>query len=383
MNKQHATLSASGAHRWLVCAGSVELEKQFPKTTSDFAEYGTAAHDLAERCLTEDVQAGKFAGQKFNGFEVDSEMIAAVDDYLDYVRGHRGTRFIEQRVEYSNFVPEGFGTCDALVIDGNKAAVIDLKMGKGVRVDAKDNPQSMLYALGALNDFDFVLSDVDNFKLAIVQPRLDHISEYEISRKDLLAFGEYAKRRAALALAPNAEFTPNEKACKFCRAKATCRALAEHNLSIAAEGFSDIQTQITTKRLDVLSNDDIAQLLPQFDSVSCWISAVKAHAQTELENGRDIPGYKLVEGRSVRKWRDEADAEVVLRRSKLKVADIFSKKLISPTQAEKLLGKGHHIMTEQVVRPQGKPIIAPAGDKRPSLEVDPTAGFEKVTRNGE
>lgn len=374
----HAKLSASGAHRWLVCAGSVSMEEGFPDTTSKFAEHGTAAHELAERCLKEDVTAEYFVGQTFNGFEVDAEMVEAVQLYLDYIRNHSGEVLIEQKVDFSPWVHEGFGTCDCLVIEGHTASVIDLKYGKGVKVDAENNSQAMLYALGALNEYEFLFDEINTFKLAIVQPRLDHISEWEVSREDLLAFGQYAKERADAALAEDAEVTPEEHACKFCKAKASCRTLAEHSLQVAAEGFEAVEVPITLKDPKKLTNKEIAALLPQMKAIVDWTKAVEAFALAELEHGHEVPGYKLVEGRSIRKWADEDAAEKALRGSKLKVADIFTKKLVSPTQAEKLLGKNHPILQEFSVKPEGKPAIAAESDKRPALVVDVTEGFSKV-----
>lgn len=373
----HAKLSASGAHRWMECSGSVHMEDGLPDTTSEFAEYGTAAHELAERCLKEDVTADYFAGKVFNGHEADEEMVEGVQSYLDYVRSHKGEVLIEQRVDFSPWVSEGFGTCDCLVIEGDTASVIDLKFGKGVRVDAENNPQAMLYALGALNEYEFIFDEINTFKLAIVQPRLDHVSEWTLSREELLAFGEQAKERADLALSDEAPLTPGESQCRFCKAKATCRALAEHSLKTAADGFEAVDVPVTVKDVAKLSNEEVAALLPQLNTLTDWIKAVEAHALAELEQGRNVPGYKLVEGRSIRKWRNEEDAEKALS-SELEAEDIFTKKLISPTQAEKALGKAHPILKEHVVKPEGKPAIAPESDKRPALEVNPTEGFSKV-----
>ncbi|ASX25891.1 DUF2800 domain-containing protein [Candidatus Williamhamiltonella defendens] len=375
---EHAKLSASGAHRWMVCSGSVTLEATCPDVTSDYAEYGTAAHEMAARCLKENVTANFFAGQSFNGYEADTEMVEAIQRYLDYVHQHQGSLLIEQKVDFSPWVPEGFGTCDCLIIEGHTASVIDLKMGKGVRVEAENNPQALLYALGALNEYEFIFDHITTFKLAIVQPRLDHISEHEISRDELLVFGETAKKRAALALAPNADFRPDQKACKFCRAKARCRALAERSLQLAAQEFHNVVTPITLKNITLLNNRDIAALLPQLNMMADWIKSVEATALQELEQGRDIPGYKLVTGRSIRKWRDEAQAEQSLRNTHLKVAEIFTQKLVSPAQAEKLLGKKHQILDELAIHPEGKPIIAPKSDKRPALRSSAEEEFKKV-----
>lgn len=183
-----------------------------------------------------------------------------------------------------------------------------------------------------------------------------------------MAFGEYAKARAALTLRDDAPFNPGEKQCQFCRAKATCRALAEHSVAVAAEDFKAIDAPITLKTPDTLSNTEISALLPQMNLIVGWTKAVNAYALGELQQGREVPGYKLVAGKSNRAWSDEGAAEKALRKSKLKVTDIFTKKLISPKQAEDLLGKGHPILKKCVVKPEGKPTIAEVSDKRPPLQ---------------
>lgn len=381
----HAKLSASGAHRWMNCPASVALEAQFPEgdKVSPFAAEGTAAHDLAETCLRTDSNTDAFLGKTFSAdgleFTVDDTMVEAVQLYVDYVRDQPGKLLIEQRVDFSPWVDDGFGTADAIVLNDGVATVADLKYGRGVKVDAERNPQAMCYALGALNEFEF-LYDVHTFRLAIIQPRLDHVSEWEISREDLLDWADGILRpRAVDAMSgSDASFHPGEKQCRFCRAKGACKALAEYSLAAACEGFSVVGDPIEPVDPNVLSNSEIGELLPNLDLVSNWIKAVEAHALGQLEQGEAVPGYKLVTGRSLRKWADEADAEAALKRTKLKVADIFTKKLISPAQAEKKLGKTHKIFAEHVVKPDGKPAIAPISDKRPALEIDPTEGFSEV-----
>lgn len=385
----HAKLSASGSYRWMNCAASVRMEEGIEDTSSDFANQGTVAHEVAEDCLrfkTEpEAWLGKTHvligedGEPYYEYEVDQEMVDAVQLYIDFVNGVKGQLLIEQRVDYSPWVPDGFGTSDAVVIEGSTVNIIDLKYGKGVKVDADNNSQAMLYALGAMNEYEFIFDDIDTFNLVIVQPRLDHISEWTVTREQLLAFGEEAKAKAELTQQQDAPFTPGEKQCKFCKASATCRALAAKNLEIAAEEFQDVVVPITVKSPDKLTNDEIAVLLPQLAGLTNWVKSLEAHALALLEVGQDIPGYKLVAGRSIRKWSSDESAEAALRScSKLKVADIFTKKLVSPTQAEKLLGKGHPILKEHCIKPDGKPAIAPESDKRPAIVVELGADFKEV-----
>lgn len=383
--KKHAKLSASGAHRWMGCAASVGAEDGLENKSTVYSLEGDAAHDLGEQCLRGGVNADTYLGDNVLDHKVDREMVDAVQDYLDHVRDLPGRLLVEKKVDFSPWVPGGFGTADAIVLEEGTATIVDLKYGKGVRVDAEENPQLMLYALGAVNDFGF-LYDIKSVRVMVVQPRKDHVSIWPrledppLGVSDLLDWGSTVVEPAArLALAANAPFNPGEKQCKWCKAKPTCRALAEHSLNVATDGFGPIGEPLELKPFDKLSNFEIAQLLPQLNTLTDWVKAVEAYALHELEAGRDVPGYKLVEGRSLRKWIDEVVAEKALRGvSKLKVADIFVQKLISPAQAEKKLGKGHKVINDNSEKPVGKPAIAPVSDKRPALTINPTEGYDAV-----
>ncbi|CAM3777203.1 DUF2800 domain-containing protein [Litorimonas haliclonae] len=376
---QHAKLSASGAHRWMACPASVQQEEGLPDTSSDYAQEGTDAHDLAEHFL----KNRRNAADDIDTIETDSftdapeEVAEYVQMYLDYVRGLPGKLFTEQRVDFSPWVPEGFGTADAIVLNENIAHVVDLKYGKGLRVDAEQNPQALLYALGALNEYGYLFDEIDTFRLVIVQPRLDHISEWDISRKDLMAWGESTKAVAEEAASGNGRFNPGEKQCQWCKAKEFCKPRAVKILSIASEGFEAVGDPIEPTPKDKLTLDEIAELLPHFGELSKWMRDLEGFAYNLAMQGQDVPDHKLVEGRSMRKWGDEEAAERKLKRD-LGATNAFTKKLLSPAQAEKAYGKEKDKIQSYITKPSGKPTLVPASDKRPAIEIDPTEGFSAV-----
>ena len=382
----HAKLSASGAHRWMNCPASISLEEHIPDSGSVFAAEGTAAHDVAEQCLRGGTNADDYLGETISvknddgsvlEFVVDQEMVDAVQLYIDYVRDQPGKLLVEQRVDFSKWVPGGFGTADAIILHDGTITVVDLKYGKGVQVFVEGNPQAMIYGLGCLNDFEF-LYDFEKLKLVIIQPRMDHIDEWEITRDDLEKWADIELAPAAKnALSDDPIAKPGEKQCRFCKAKGSCRALAEFNVKTAVSGFTAVGEPLTLKDMAKLTNAEIAMLLPQLDILTNWVKAVKAYAFGELEAGREVPDYKLVTGRSDRKWIDEEAAGKALAR-KLTAAVVFTRKVIGITAAEKHLGKNSLIVKKHTHKPKGKPAIAPTSDKRQALEIDPTEGFKEV-----
>lgn len=390
----HAKLSASGSPRWTVCAGSVAMELAYPDTTSVYAEEGSAAHYLAELALLSDESCDFFVGTTFTEYPehpVTTEMAEYVQEYVDLVRHLSGRvmipriLFVEVRVDFSPWVPEGFGTSDAVVIDEEEGicTIVDLKYGQGVRVDAEENTQALLYALGVYNDFSF-LYEFSTIRMIIVQPRKDHISEWVISVDELLERGEWLKERALLTLQPDAPLTPSEKACRFCKAKGECRALAEFSLSHAVEGFEIIENDMEVKDPNRLSNRELSVILNHVDTISTWVKAIEAGAIHKAESGENIPGYKLVRGRANRKWRDEETALRMIKNARgVKVSDLTTLKLFTPTQAEKVLGKNHRIIQDLVIKPEGRLTLAPETDKRPAITVDPSEGFDIVKRKQE
>ena len=369
----HAKLSPSSAHRWLYCHASVSLEAALPDEDSLFAKEGTAAHALAEWCLREGLYPTEMIGDEIEGWTVDAAMAHAVADYVDYVRNVQGQTehsvlLVEQRVEFTQWVPGGFGTSDAIVIGDGLCHVIDLKFGQGVKVNAYRNEQAMLYALGVWQTFG-ALYEIDTFVLHIHMPRLDYVSEFTITVKELLAWADEVVRPAAeKANGGELTFAPGEKACRFCKARATCKALAKHNYELALGRFDDLDSDVQPVSAHLLSVDEIVKLLPKLGLLSQWAKDVEEHALSILTHGGALPGYKLVEGRSIRQWEPDEDivAECLIEIG-VDPDAIYTKKLISPTQAEKVLGRAKAgEIADLVIKPRGKPTLAPEHDPRPS-----------------
>ena len=389
-HRKHAKLSASGSHRWLACPGSVMLEADFPEdVVSEFAEYGTAGHELAQLCLEQDRQAYTFGNEYLNknvhfpeGFLVDSEMTGAVQIYLDYCNSlGEGESRIEERVDFSDYVNEGFGTADFIKIKKNEIYVVDLKMGKGVRVYAEENTQGMLYALGVV--WDSKLSDNDLIHIVIVQPRLDHISEWSITVYNLLTWArDYVRPRAEQAWSGQPIFNAGESQCRFCKAKPTCKALAEHSLQTAMDVFTDIPTDGDLKEIYTLTNDELGSLLPRVDTLLGWAKSLESHALGELNSGNKIKGYKLVMGRAGnRKWTNEKKAQDHLTVLGLNEDEIYSKKINTPAQMCRILkdkkidvGETENLWNS----PEGKTTIAIESDKRVEILPPSIAGFSDI-----
>ena len=369
---EHAFLSASGAHKWLACTPSAKLEAQFPEVTSEYAEEGRLAHEIAElklrKAFTDPMGPQKFrnALKKLQERRLyQAEMLQHTDTYLEYVSGivhsfpQRPYVAIEKRLDYSDYVPEGYGTGDCIIIAGTVLHVIDLKYGKGVPVSAKKNPQMALYALGAYVDYSF-LYPIETVKMTIVQPRLDSISEWEISVQKLLNFGEYVKPIAAVAFAGEGEFVSGEH-CRFCRAKARCRARSEFNL---------VLEEYQAKKPELLSNDEIGRILVRAQNLAKWVTDLEDYALAECLDGRDVPGWKVVEGRSNRAFSDQDAAFATLISNGIEEAMLYERKPITLTATETLLGKAKfsELLSPFVVKPPGKPALVVESDKREPLK---------------
>lgn len=349
----HSALGASSAHRWLACTGSVRMCEGLPDSTSFFAEEGTRAHELAERALREGVDV---LG--------DDEMSEHVREYVEYVlREAEGADLfeIELRVDFSDWVPGGFGTSDAVVVKGDTLHVIDLKFGKGVRVDAENNPQGMLYALGAYAENSHVF-DIKTIRITIVQPRLDHVSEWGLSLDDLLRWAEWVKVRAEETQEDDAPLSPGEDQCRWCKAKAFCPALADLTEKTILADFDDMDALPMVNRL---SDEQLRIAMDNKALIEGWLSAVQDHVKARLEDGETFPGYKLVEGRANRRWNGDVTSELT---AIMGDAAFAPRTLLSPAQAEKALGKKRAgEIADLIVKPRGAPTLAPESDKRPAL----------------
>ena len=373
---EHAKLSASGSHIWLHCTPAVELSKDFPDKDTEYTKEGTTAHKLAELKLDRiyglmplrSISAGLNKLKKSEYY--NDAMEEYVQKYVDWVEETYNAVGIdsadcelltEQRLDFSAWVPGGFGTGDVVIIADGTLTVIDLKYGQGVRVNAFENPQLMLYGLGAYDTFS-VSNDIRKVRMIINQIRLDAISEYEISVEDLLKWGEeYVKPRAEMAMKGEGDQHPGDW-CTFCKCKAVCRARAEEALEMAKHEFKDPP---------LLEEDEIGEVLEKATRIQAWISDVKKYAQEEAENGRKWPGWKLVEGRSVRRFVDPLEVEKRLLAAGYEKAIIYKDpELLGITAMEKVVGgkKKLETLCEGLIeKPPGAPTLVPETDKRPEI----------------
>lgn len=365
MINSHAVLSASASHRWLHCTPSARLELEFDDRTSTAAEEGTAAHALAEHKLR---KALKLRSDKpCSVFETD-EMDALTDNYCTFVletlaeikqKCNDPIVLIEQHLDFSCFVPEGFGTGDCVIIADGKLQVIDFKYGLGVLVDAENNPQMMLYALGALNQFEDIY-DVKQVAMTIYQPRRDNLTTWTIAVSQLKEWAEKELiPKAKLAWTGEGEYYTGSW-CQFCRAAVKCRARTEEKMSLVKYEFT---------RPPILTDADIADILPLIDDLTKWASDIWAYATESAANsGKEWPGFKVVEGRSNRKFVDEEAAAEAARQHGYH--DIYKKSLITLTEMEKLMGKKEfqEALGSLVVKPRGKLTLVPKSDKRMAVD---------------
>lgn len=370
----HSLWGPSVFKRRRLCPASARLEAGLPDTSSEAAEEGTAGHMLAEDLLNNGGLAKDKLGAVYNGYTVDHDMAHAVQEYVDAVRNQidlGGEAFIEARVNYDRWVPGGFGTTDAGVLfpETGHAVVNDLKMGRGVKVFAEGNDQGLLYALGFYQEYGDFLVDIERITVWIHQPRLNHSDRWDVSVEELLAFGETAREVYEIGSQPDAPAIPGEEQCRFCKAAATCKARAEWLTESVGAHFDFDTGALTTLDAEQMTPEEIGRIYGHLDDLSNWIKAVKDHVANQLEAGEPVPGWKLVlGGRRTRFWKDEAAAEAALKGMRLKADDMYTKKLISPAQAEKrVTDRQRKRLDELVGWTQGKPTVAPENDPREAV----------------
>lgn len=368
----HALLSASSAYRWMACPPSARLEEGFPDSQSEYAAEGSHAHAVAELMLTKLFTPMKPSVFKKRLAELEASqyhspaVMEHVKVYTDFISEcYNGletpTILMEERVDFSDYVPEGFGTCDCILIGNGVMQVVDFKYGSGVPVSAENNAQMRLYALGALAAYDMVY-DISTVNMTIVQPRLDSISTHEVFKESLYNWAdEILKPAAELAHTGGGDFTAGDH-CRFCRAKVKCRARAEANLAATRYDF---------EKPALLADDEIADILTIADQLKAWADDIEAYALEQArDHGKSWPGWKLVEGRSNRKYIDADAVANKLLASGIQEAIIYERSLLGITAMEKALGgkkKFEELVGDLIDKPAGKPVLVPESDKRPAI----------------
>ena len=371
----HALLSASSSHRWLHCNPSARLEREFADRETTAAAEGTAAHALAEHKLKRRLKLR--SERPVSPFDTE-EMEICTDDYADFVmeqvtkerRRDPDTQvFIEQRLDFSCYVPEGFGTGDCLIVSKGRLHIIDLKYGMGLLVDSEENPQMKLYALAALTQYEEQYQ-IKKVKLTIFQPRRENVSTWETSVAKLKKWAtKDLVPKAQRAFKGEGEYCPGEW-CIFCKAAVKCRARAEDKLRLAQSEF---------KMPPLLTDAEIEDVLAKLPDIKKWADEIQEYALAKALAGKVWTGFKLVEGRSVRKYTDEK--AVIEAANAAGYHDIYKQSLISITEMEKLMGKVEFskVLGALVTKPQGKPTLVPDTDKRQAITVsNPKNEFSEI-----
>lgn len=386
--RAHALLSASSAHRWMACTPSAVLESRIPDKGSSYAAEGTLAHEFAEAYLRGGggLEPALALLRKEPLYTRDMEEYA--QDYAAYVRGQVTAADaqidIETRLDFSRYVPGGFGTGDCAIVQDGVLTIVDFKYGKGVRVSAEKNPQMMLYALGAIEAYDFAF-EFDRVRMCIYQPRIDNVSEWELSCEKLEKWAaETLAPKAKLAAKGEGTFQPGDH-CQFCKLRDRCKVLAAYCLDAASRDFEDESGTLSAAMLDPW---DWNRVLDRIDIVEKWVKTIKEAALKRLlDDPEAIPGYKVVEGRSNRTYRDPAEVETALAEAGYDPEAVHKpRELLGITEMTKVLGKKQFgdILGPLIVKPQGKPTIAPETDKRPAFApANPELDFENEEENKE
>lgn len=368
----HAVLSPSGASRWMACTPSARLEEQFPESTSTYAEEGTLAHAVAELILLDEpdfrAKLDKLKKSKLGKQYYSDALYGYADEYAEFVRRNctgKHYLFVEEKLDLTEWIPESFGTGDAIVIkdngDSQELFFDDLKYGMGVPVYARENKQLMIYALGALAAFGFMYDNITHVTLSIFQPRIDNISSWRISVEELYAWAEKElKPKAKLAWDGKGEMVPGDH-CRFCKVGAQCRALADYNLELAKhEFFGEDPTGL-------MSLEEVASVLERSETIQLWIKLLHDYAFQQALAGEKVPGYKLVEGRSVRKYSDENVVKAELLAAGFLKSDILTEPtLLGITALQKAIKKDafKDIVEPLLEKPPGQPTLVKEDDKR-------------------
>lgn len=370
-DRNHALLSASGAYRWLKCPGSARLEDKFEDEPSIYAAEGTLAHEMAElkiiKHFTADLRPSEFK-KRMNELKKNELYSAEMDRYTNEYRDYINDIYLsfeskpfflaEQRVDFSSYVPEGFGTVDCTLVGDKVIHIFDLKYGKGVPVTAENNPQGMLYALGTYLE-QSAIDEIEKVVIHIIQPRIKNTSSFEISSEELLEWAESIKDVAQKAYKGSNEFHVGEH-CGFCKANGNCRKQAEKYMDI----------EVIDPAL--LTDEEIGEGLAKVKELSKWAKKFEDYALVRAQNGGNVKGWKLVAGRGGnRTFTDKAVAAQLLEEVGLDREEIYKTELISVTAAEKLLGEEtlYKIAGNYIQKPEGKPTLATLDDKRPALEL--------------
>lgn len=362
MNRDHAFLSASSAHRWLNCTLSPMLEKDIPDTVNEYTEEGTLAHEIAETILKHatkaisDEEYEKILNELKEHESFYEGMLDEIKIYTDYCLSKTGKIYVEYPLDLSLYVPEGFGTADCVIVYDQKIEVVDLKFGKGVEISPKDNPQLMLYGLGALEAFDYIY-DIEEVTMSVAQIRLHDIESYTMKTEELRKWGEeVVKPKAQLAFEGKGETKAGEW-CVFCKVRDRCKTRSEYLL----ESYEKY------KEKEELKPEELAEILEKSKEIKTWLSDVEKYALDLALKGTDIPGFKVVEGRSKRLIVDPDALAKVLINLGYNEQEIFELKSI--TALEKLLGKKKfaEISQKYITKPEGKPTLAKMSDKRQEL----------------
>ena len=384
---QHAILSPSSAHRWLACPPSAMLEQQFPDRRSESADEGTFAHSWAENELQgfiENIGEDEYAKRQ-KRLKTNTYYSPGLEDYVsDYVesvirhyldasqRDKDAALLLEQPLDCSRWVPDGFGHGDAVVIADGEMTILDLKYGQNVKVTARENPQLRLYALGAYQTFSCVY-EIDRVTVVIVQPRNGGETSETLSVEELLSWGERLHRIANLAIQGKGDFKAGAH-CRFCRARNRCKALADYNM--------ELSSKYKNADAELLTDEAVAEILGRADEIVNWVNSIKAFAlQEAVDNGKRWPGYKLVEGRSTRHLSDEKKAVALLTKAGFTEDQIYKPREVQGfTALEKVVGKRKldALLKEVIIKPPGAPKLAPESDKRPEWN-SAKDDFDEVT----